>query len=145
MRLEADVGLLEIAEDLRGLLIGRDDVEGAAKAKLHLEADGVGVVRERQFRHVQAELIRAHIEVVELIESRGGVVEVEAIIAVDEATEVDRIRRPGRRRNRSGLLCRRAARGSLVRRSGIDLGAGGRADGQQQKTDEETASVYSHS
>src|SRR5712664_56554 len=89
-----------------------DDLECAAEPKINLETDRIGRMRQGQLGHVQAELIGLHIEVIQVIELRRRMVEIEAVITVHQTTEIDRPHRPGRRRRRcrgrlSWWRCRR--------------------------------------
>src|SRR5204863_4790916 len=66
---EADVSLFQITKDGRGLFRAGDTVESAAKTKVNAESHRIGIVLERDFRHIQRKLVGLYIEIAEVIEA----------------------------------------------------------------------------
>src|SRR5665213_4410027 len=98
-----------------------NDIECLAEADVYLKADRSGGVRYAELGHIQAELIREGVEIVELV-SNHWVVKVEAVVSVQQTAEVDRAHRPPPwRRNGSRRRCWRCRgclrpwRGSRIR------------------------------
>jgi len=93
----ADVGLLNVAV---GVLVGAGvhDVIGAAEDEIHMHADRIRIVVDGELGHRQVELIGLVVEVVQVVDlSVGGIawaVGVVAVVAVDQATEVERTDTP---------------------------------------------------
>src|SRR5690242_8572180 len=110
-------------------------VERAAKAQIDAEAHGVGIVLQRDFGHVQRELVGLNVEVTEVVKTADRVAGIVAVVSIYQATEGDRPHRPfrGRRGSRRGgwlrsrlrvgrfILCHAESRRQDRKRSGTDI------------------------
>ena len=63
------------------------EVEGLSEAQVHAKADRLGGVFHGELGHVQAELVRLDVEVAKLIGLGRRMVEVQAVVAVDQSAE----------------------------------------------------------
>jgi hypothetical protein len=60
-----------------------------SSAPTEAESDRIGVLIQRELSHVQRELARADFEIPQRVKPAGGIVEIVAVVGIDQATHFD--------------------------------------------------------
>src|SRR5581483_5321680 len=109
-RFKAYVRLRNILNDAARGVRRMKHLPGAPPAEIQREAYRVSGMRHGELRHIERKLIRLHFEIAQGVEHARRMIGIEAVVAIDQAAEVDRSYGPDGRRRRVPLPTRLAGR-----------------------------------